>query len=383
MKKLYWRPGKVSRSVLLVVSALSLVGVVAVDRLRTRREQPHHDDKLAAARLALRGLQAIKAERISLGLPLNSDVDPGQTGLIGLPMTAVTSNTGHLDAKQTSVNPNFAAVILHMLKRARVKPGQQVALGVSGSFPALNVAAYAAVRQLGLKPVIVASASGSQFGANLPGLTWIEMEAALQRRGVFPYRAVAASLGGIHDRAVGMSDEGKKTLQDAIHKAGLRLIQPASLADSVDQRMKIFADAAGAAGSYAAYINVGGGTASVGTSLGKHLFRPGLNRAAPRGSGVPDSVMLRFARQGVPVIHLTSIDKLARRYGLTLQPRVMPKAGEGQVFYRQEYNRWLASGVLLTILVVLFAFVRSDWGARLFRVERAQKDDGAKPQQMV
>ena len=383
MKKLYWRPGKVSRPLLVIIGALALAGVVATERLRVRRIQPHHKDKLAASRLALKGLQFLKAERLRRGLPINSDVDPMESGIIGLPMTKVTSNTGVLEAKQTSVNPNFAAAVLHELKRARVKPGQRVALGVSGSFPALNVAVYAAVLQLRLVPVIITSASGSQFGANLPEFTWLEMEAALQKQGIFPFRSVAGSLGGIQDRAVGMSREGRKILEETILKGGLRYIRPRSLDDSVEQRMRIYHDTTGAGAGYAAYINIGGGSASVGTTLGKHLFRPGLNRTAPRARGVPDSVMLRFARSGVPVIHISSIDKLATRFGLPTQPRYMPRVGEGQVFYREEYNRWLAAGALLGILVALFAFVRSDWGVRLFQADRTEGKDQSKPQQMV
>lgn len=383
MKKLYWRPGKVSRPLLVVIGALALTGVMATERLRVRRIQPHHGDKLAASRLALKGLQFLKAERLRRGLPINSDVDPMESGIIGLPMTKVTSNTGVLEAKQTSVNPNFAAAVLHELKRARVKPGQRVALGVSGSFPALNVAVYAAVLQLRLVPVIITSASGSQFGANLPEFTWLEMEAALHKQGIFPFRSVAGSLGGIQDRAVGMSREGRKILEETILKGGLRYIRPRSLDDSVEQRMRIYHDTTGAGAGYAAYINIGGGSASVGTTLGKHLFRPGLNRTAPRARGVPDSVMLRFARSGVPVIHISSIDKLATRFGLPAQPRYMPRVGEGQVFYREEYNRWLAAGALLGILAALFAFVRSDWGVRLFQADRSEGKDQSKPQQMV
>ena len=383
MKNLYWRPGKVSRAVLVVVAALSLAGVVATERLRVRRKQPHHADKLAASGLALVGLQTLKAERLRLGLPINSDVDPMESGLIGLPITSVTSNTGVLEAKQTSVNPNFAGVVLHMLRLARVKPGQRVALGVSGSFPAVNVAVYAAVRQLRLMPVIITSASGSQFGANLPDFTWLEMEAGLRRQGVFTYRSVAGSLGGIQDRAVGMSAEGIKRLTAVIARHGLRFIKPSSLSDSIDQRMRIYDEVAGQSGTYAAYINIGGGTASVGTTLGKHLFKPGLNRVQPRGSGVPDSVMLRFVRNGVPVIHLSNIAALAKRHGLTIKPRFMPKVGEGQIYFREEYNRWLAAMALVVILATLFAFVRSDWGARLFRVDKVEKGEESKPQQMV
>ena len=56
-----------------------------------------------------------------------------------------------------------------------------------------------------------------------------------------------------------------------------------------------------------------------------------------------DSIMTRFAKEDVPVIHLVQIEKLATCYGLPVQPKNMPIVGEGKVFYREEYNKWLAA----------------------------------------
>jgi len=86
-----------------------------------------------------------------------------------------------------------------------------------------------------------------------------------------------------------------------------------------------------------------------------------------------DSIMTRFAKEGVPVIHLVQIEKLAVRYGLPVQPKTMPIVGEGKVFYREEHNRWLAAGVLVAILASLYAFIRSEWGFRLIQSSRRKK----------
>lgn len=382
MKKLYWRPAQISRAVLLLVTAVALAGILAVERIRTRTRQPYHADKLTAAKLAYTAMQAVKAERLRLKLPIDYQMDPMASGLMGLPMSSVTSHAGVLVAKHTSINPNFAAVVVHMLRRARVRRGQLVAVGVSGSFPAINVSVYAAIRQLGLRPVIIASASGSQFGANVPGFLWLDMEAALHRRGVFPFRSVAASLGGIQDRVMGMITEGRQHIEGSIRKHGLQFIQPRDLQDSIDLRMAAYKDHAGGE-EYAAYINVGGGSASVGTTLGKNLFKPGLNRMSPRGLGSLDAVMSRFIKDGVPVIHLVKIEQLAQRYGLPLRPRSLPRPGDGQIFIREEYSPWLTGGMLLIILGSLYIFFRTDLGSRLLRVDRRKKNGSSQPQQMV
>ena len=123
-----------------------------------------------------------------------------------------------------------------------------------------------------------------------------------------------------------------------------------------------------------AYINVGGGTTSVGgTKVGKKMFKPGLNRSMPRAAGSIASVMTSFASEGLPIIHMTRINTIATRYGLPLQPTQIPAVGEGKVFIRETYNQWLVGGTLLTILLLLGAFFRFDWGYRIFTTNRREK----------
>jgi len=271
---------------------------------------------------------------------------------------------------------------VHLLDRAGVEPGDHVAVGLSGSFPALNIAVLAALEALEVQPVIISSASASQWGANLTDLLWIDMERILVERRIFNTRSVAASLGGVEDRGLGLHKDGRQALIRAIEERnGLPRIVPRDYNDSLEQRMQVYSEWAGEA-PYAAYINVGGGATSVGTRLGKKLFRPGLNRTAPRGGPVTDSVMMRFVDQGVPVIHLVSLATLAKRYGLPEQPMQPPVVGESNVFTKEDYNRPLAVGILLAILLLLYMFIRSDVGFRLLHRPRRQAVD-ERPVQMV
>ena len=382
MKRLYWRPARASRAVLLLVLIVAVVGMAAVEKVRVRTRQPHYKDKVAASRLAARAMQAVKAERIRLGIPVDKAFDPSESGLIGPPMSSVTSHSGILEAKQTSANPNWAGVMVHLIKRAGVQRGQLVALGLSGSFPAINIATLAAIKQLGLRPVIISSTAASQYGANMSNLLWLDMEASLKAQGLFLYTSKAASLGGVQDQALGMSAEGRALLETAIKKKGIKFIQSKELSESVEARMTVYQEEAGDE-EYAAYVNIGGGSASVGTFVGKKLFRPGLNRTAPRGTANLEAVMTRFLRDGVPVIHMVQLSKQAARYGLQLQPTTLPPVGQGQIFYREEYSPWLAAGVLLLIVVLLFLFVRTDLGSRLLKIERSAKGGGDQPQKMI
>lgn len=381
MKKIYWKPQSISRKALALIAVLSLAGVAVVERFPVERPQPNYKEKLAAASLAYDALLAVKEARLERGIAIEPGSDPMQSGLIGVPMSGVTTVIGHLRAKQVSVNPNFAAVIVEMLQKAGVRRGDTVAIGVSGSFPATNCCVYAAVESLDLKPVIISSAASSQWGANFEEFLWLDMERELFDRGVFKHRSVAASVGGVEDRGLGMSEAQLKTIRDGIERNNLQFVDAATFVEGVEKRMAIYEEHAGGR-PIAAYINVGGGTISVGKRVGKRLFEPGLNLHLPRRLGGVDGVMVRFAKEGVPVIHLTQIVDLAERYALTTDATNLPAPGQGGVFVGQEYNRWLAGGVLLSVLGCLYAFVHSDIGFRILNAS-PKREVARQPQQMV
>ena len=382
MKRIYWRPKKISRTVLVVLAVAALAGLTTVELVKTTTRQPRYREKMRASKTALAAFDAIKAERIARGHILDPTIDPAQSGLVGMAMSEVTSNSGHLGAKRTSVNPNFAAVAVHLLDRAGVEEGDSVAVGLSGSFPAINICILAALEAMGVEPVVISSASASQWGANLPDLLWLDMERLLVEKRILSTRSIAASMGGVEDRGIGMSKEGKRLIVEAIeNRSRIPRLQPRNYDDSLEQRMLLYEEWSGNE-TYAAYINVGGGATSVGTKVGKKLFRPGLNRTPPKGGLAVDSVMMRFSDRGVPVLHFVQIAELSKRYGLPEEPDTTPPVGASNVFVKQEYNRWLAAGILALLLFLLYAFIRSDVGFRILHRPRKQDTDG-RPEQMV
>lgn len=381
MKKIYWRPRAISRPALALIALLSIGGLLLVEHWRVLHERPHYKEKLAAAELTQQGMETLYFARLRLGVPVDPSVDPTESGMIGLPMSPVTSISGDLNSKQTTVNPNFAALVVELLKRAGVKEGDAVAVGCSGSFPCLNVATYAALQTLKVKPIIILSASASQWGANVPDLLWIDMERVLHEEGLISFRSVAASVGGYEDRGLGLTDEGLKLVTEAIRRNRIPLIEAADFEHSIDDRMKIYRKQAGR-NPIRAYINVGGGTVSVGRSLGKKMFHPGLNLRPPARIRRVDGVMPRFIQEGVPVIHFVEIPALADKYDLPIAPTTMPEVGEGTIFTGREYNKWLAGGVLAVILAALYGFIRSDIGFRLLRTRGRRKTEGH-PEPMV
>lgn len=381
MKRMYWRPQRVSRTVLVLISIVAVGGFLAVERFKHKVKQPYYVEKLAASKIAQSAFKALQEERVARKLPIDKNTDPSQSGLIGDQITPATTNLGSLAAKQTSLNPNFAAVIVEYLRRSGVSNGDVVAVGYSGSFPGINVNTLAALEALKLNAIIISSGASSQWGANLPEFLWLDMEKALNDREIVSGRSIAGSIGGIEDRGLGMTKKGRTILEEAIKKANIRFIQPADFAQGVEERMAIYREIAGDR-PIKAYINIGGGTTSVGTKIGKRAYKPGVNRSLPHGVDPHDSIMSRFIQEGVPVIHMTKIAQQASRYGLPLTPKVMPPPGDGQVFYRDQYNLWLAAALLVVILGALYIFVRSDLGFRMMTRSKSTKTTN-QPEPMV
>ncbi|MGD9075896.1 MAG: poly-gamma-glutamate system protein [Desulfobacteraceae bacterium] len=369
MKKIYWRPSKVPRVALLVSAILAIAALSSVELIKIKRKQPYFEEKYQASLTMKKGMEAIKAHRVKRFGPIDTAADPAHSGMIGLPQSLITSVFGHLPAKHNTINPNWAAVMVEMLKKAGLKEGDVAAVGFSGSFPALNLATLAAAEVLKLKVVGITSVAASTWGANIPQFTWLDMERLLQKEGVISHRSVGASYGGKEDMALGRSKKGRELLRAAMERNGLSPLDFETTKENIDERMAIYQKFAEEK-PIAAYVNVGGGTVSVGTVLGKRLFKPGLNMKLPPGTMGVDGVIIRFAREGIPVIHMVYIDQLVERYGLTPTPLVMPSVGEGQIYRRIEYNLYLAAANLIILLLVLYAFLKLDIGYRIFGSSR-------------
>ena len=364
MQKLYWRSARISLVMYVLASLLAVGVLVTAEVFKQTLVQPHFEQKLEAARLMQRAMEAIQNHRVRRVGPIDLEADPTNSGMLGLSSSVITTNTGSLEAKRTSLNPNWAAVVVDLLYEAGVPRGGTIAVGVSGSFPALNLATFSAAEILDLEVVSIASVGASSWGANIPNLTWLDMERILADAGILSTRSIAASLGGTRDRAIGMPKTGRRRLRESIKRASVPFIATETDLDSIEQRMALYREHAGDR-YIQAYVNVGGSLASIGPKSVKRLYRPGLNvRLDPNAVHV-DSVMKRFLRDGVPVVNLSKIVPLAELYGLPLEPVALPPPGEGLVYERQGYNRLLVAGLLGFLLVSLWALLRLDVGSRI------------------
>jgi len=307
--------------------------------------------------LKLRAAEKTRDAELAIGDVKDSDLvlsqvadDAVQAAMIGLPTSPITTDPGSLSAKLTSTNPNFAGVIVSLLREAGVRPGDPVAIAYTGSFPALDIASIIAAETLGAEPIIVSSVGASTWGANDPDLTILDMESLLVRKGIIAHKSLAASFGGDF-RVRPMSAEGQKAASDAINRNGVFLINSPNIHLSVDDRMRIYQQQA-AGKPIKAFINVGGGLPSTGVGA---QYDPGLTVAPPRGDITVAGLIAKMSEAGVPVVNLTDIDSIARHYKLPVSPSSTPSPGKGIIYRDWNQIRIVSALLVVTLAGVFFA----------------------------
>ena len=168
----------------LIVLLFLLLSLIVLESTKTLTLKEDHEAMAEAARRTDAAFKAIKAERLSRGHVLSLKDDPNQTGMVGASYTEITTTLGSLESKSSAANPNTAAMVYDMLMQCGVREGDTVAVNLSSSFPALNVAILCALDTCGAKGVIINSVGASTYGANLPDYTYLDMEQTLLAAGL-------------------------------------------------------------------------------------------------------------------------------------------------------------------------------------------------------
>jgi len=359
---------QLSKRYLAVLTAAALLAYVLVWAYTcrpVRRPHPAHAAMLEAAGTMKRAAQQVALERRRSGWRPGPE-DPNATGLIGVETSVITTTLGNLSAKRTATNPNFAALVVRLLWEAGVRPGDTVAASFSGSFPGLNIATMAAGQALRLRLIVISSVGASSWGANLPTLTWPDLERLLIRAHVLADVPTAVTLGGGEDLGHGFSAAGLAAAQAAARRSGFPLLKANSWPEQLKTRLDFYTHAAGRQ-PIKAYVNVGGNAASLGVYPASERIAGGLN---PGGVllGLPkagEGNAHTFLRRGVPVLNLLDVRSLALRYGLPVDPVPLPEPGQGGIYERAVpvALRW-AGVLLLSFLTGVVAWVGAKEAAR-------------------
>jgi poly-gamma-glutamate system protein len=199
-------------------------------------------------------------------------LDPNETMLIGTAYGCSTDE-GYLDAKASTLNPNFAAVIIDLLFQAGVEQGDTIALAYTGSMPGANIAVLAACEIMDVKPVIISSVGASWYGATDTNFTWLDIENKLYNEKIFSHKSLMASIGGKSDVGRGLTRECQEALQSAISRNDLNLIYEKDWRNSIKKRVTSYGNITPIS-HYKTFINIGGGITNVG--VGDYNLKNGV-----------------------------------------------------------------------------------------------------------
>ena len=331
---------------LFVISCCCLLLVLTT---KTSGKTQFYDTQIEASRLMKGCEDFLYAYIIDNNIEIESE-DLNRTGLIGPAYSPLMTTMGDISAKRTSLDPNFAAVLVSYFVNAGLKQGDTVAIGSSGSFPALAIATICACNALGLKAEVIVSIGASTYGATRVELPLPKMLSLLKGSGLIDFELLAVSPGSEGDHGVGtmeglLFDNTRETVMEIALQSGAYVIDESSLAESIHRRMELYGS------DVRLFVNIGGAGANIGSSMEYLNVRPGLSmkldvipKSATRG------VLYEFAEQGIPVVNLLNIKQIAADEGLPVDSVPLPQPGEGGVYHETTYNK----AMIIVCLVLIF-----------------------------
>ncbi|UCC49854.1 MAG: poly-gamma-glutamate system protein [Gemmatimonadota bacterium] len=310
------------------ILAAGIVSLLAWLLLQTVSPPPPiswSEEMREAAQRMERAISAVARNTETAGIPIDESLDPNRTGLIGPEYTPLFTTLGQLEAKRTTTNPDMAGLLVYLLRRAGVSAGDTIAVGCSASFPALMIATLTAAEVMGVHPVTILSLGASAYGATRPGFNLLDIHELLISEGILSTAPAAVSLGGEGDVGADFDPAFRERLLQRTRMSGIPLVEDADLRGNVARRMATYLGAA--EGRVAAFVNIGGSDANLGSSPLVLEVEPGLNTDLVLPPPAQRGVLFEMAARGVPVIHLLHIRGLALRYGLPWDPVPLPEPG--------------------------------------------------------
>ncbi len=356
MKKLGSRPPRIGGKYLVAAFIVAMVGL-AISFMTYRPETNTFSDlQYGAALRTKEALSALKADIIDRGIPIADD-DLNATFLIGPEFTELTTTVGIVDAKRTSLNPNFSAAIIRYFHDAGLQEGDTVAIGTSGSFPGFLIASTIAASEMGLKAKVIASCGSSMYGATRPEYNIFDILIFLQENGFADLEILAVSGGGENDQGGGVLEgilyQDTKELslslcRAAAERTGAEILNYDRLEESIKRRLELYGT------DVDLFINIGGAAPNSGSSSYTLNFPQGLVLNPPY---IPTSAVrglcYEFASRGVPVLNLLNVKQLASDNGILYDSVPMEEPGSGLVYQTFAYNRALMVLTLIATVAVL------------------------------
>ena len=342
-----FRPQIQKTRILVILAVFNLLLFYWATQVKDDVLSRGYEEKIKATEIMASALAELKNVRMEKGVFVDTENDPNETALVGQAFSLITTDEGLLDSKLSTLNPNFAAGIVDMFYELGLKSGDVVAVAITGSMPGGNIAMYSACQSMGILPIVITSVGASQWGATDPYFSWLDMESILFKKGIIQNRSIAASLGGGGDRGKGLSPRGRELLWEAIYRNNLPLIQENDLSGSINKRMELY-KAMNDDNSYKAFINIGGGAASLGPAINAKLIPSGVVQPYELIGLSGNSLIKNFAQLNIPLLQILNIKNVTEILSLPYAPIPTPVIGEGILFLETRYNLFI---VMITLLL--------------------------------
>ena len=272
--------------------------------------------------------------------------------LIGDEWSDITTTLGSLESKETSTNPDFAALVVRLLNEAEISKGDTVGVALSGSFPALSISVLAAIQTMELDAIIMSSLGASTYGANQPDATWIDIEKWLRLHGNLQYSSSVITMGAGQDHGNGLTEEGKALLKTAAVRNHRDLYIPSDIIESIEYKTQLFQE-----NNISILINIGGNMSSMGACSHSLNIPNGLHFSTNTCNDNDKGIIARLNENDIPFIQFLNIKELASRYGIEVSPGIHYSKSTN-LYSEVKSNKYLTTLFFFLGLITLYIFLK-------------------------
>lgn len=288
--------------------------------------------------------EEIKKEKLRRGIEIDKNIDRNMTGLIGVEWSDISTTLGNEISKRTTTNTDFSALMVKKFKELNLKAGDKVAVNMSSSFPALNIALISALDTLNLEGIIVNSIGSSNYGANIKEFTYLDMENHLLKKKMIKNKTRAYSFGGVNDIGKEFSLETKEELKVKNRTYNLEFFYNEDLEKNIRERYKFYTEN----NDIKAFVNIGGNILSFGKS-----YSEVENSDVILGDNlkINDGLVGKFYNLKIPVLHFLNIKSIALKNNIEIDGE-NKSIGESPIYYEKISNFYY--NILIAIIFLIF-----------------------------
>ncbi|MFH2036767.1 MAG: poly-gamma-glutamate system protein [Candidatus Zixiibacteriota bacterium] len=336
-----------NRNISLVAILLVSIGLMLIiNRFFTHKvERLNIGQMNRAAELSIRWFDEIDKLKMANGIEIQKR-DCAFPSLIGEEYSPMTTTLGSLEAKISSSNPDFAALLVSMLIDARIDSTSTIGLIISGSFPSLAIVSLAALQIVNANVILISSLGASTYGANQEGATWLDMEKWLHANGL-KYNSEIVTIGSENDNGGGLTGEGVAMILASAERNNIELFVPENITDAIEYKTKLLSKR-----NIDLLINIGGNQASLGACAHASTIPNGFHQKYEFCTDADRGIIARMSEQNIPFINMLNIRDLAVKNGISLKYDSERK-GLPELYYRKSISKPATAGALFIIILML------------------------------